>query len=194
MKQHKASQRRFSGGHGPRPKRKRIAPRGGTQAAEPSRDLACELCVRRYRNEDFPQLNAVWNACHIELDETDTAEAVAANLEQRANTYRIFVAAAQLVNTATEEPAGPARLVGGALITFDGHRSYIYHLAVDPSFRDAGVGRVLLETCQRQAQLWGARHMRLTSLNDGSRADAQRMYMAAGWRRRKELWVFSKDS
>lgn len=191
MKKTKPSLRRYTGGHGPRPKRKRIAPRGHSQ---PSGELAYELCVRRYRNEDFAQLHAVWKACHIELDETDTAEAVAANLEQRPNTYRLFVAAAQLVNTSTETAVGPARLVGGALITFDGHRSYIYHLAVDPSFRDAGVGRVLLETCQRQAQLWGARHMRLTSLNDGSRADAQRMYVAAGWRRRKELWVFSEDS
>ena len=52
----------------------------------------------------------------------------------------------------------------------------MYHLAVDPEFRMAGVGRVLLETCEQQAKLWGARHMRLTSLIDDCRIAARRTF------------------
>ncbi|MCY3023197.1 MAG: GNAT family N-acetyltransferase [Planctomycetota bacterium] len=144
--------------------------------------------VRQYRPEDHEALRAIWKACDISLGETDTAEAIARNLRRRSNGFRIFV-----VETTGEAPAGVPRLVGGVVTTFDGHRAYVYHLAVHPQFRAGGLGRLLLETCEWQAQRWGARHLRLTSLTANMRTAARRMYAAAGWRPRKELWVYSKD-
>jgi len=146
--------------------------------------------VRTYRPEDFDALHAIWKACEISLDDTDTAESIARNLRRRKHSLRIFV-----VETAGVAPAAPGvpRLVGGVMTAFDGHRAYVYHLAVHPQFRAGGLGRLLLETCEWQAQAWGARHLRLTARRDDVRIAARRMYAAAGWRHRKELWVYSKD-
>jgi len=144
--------------------------------------------VRQYRTSDFGSLKAIWEACDMQLDETDSAQALAKNLRRFRNGFRV------LVIEASRSARGKVRcLAGGAVITFDGHRAYVYHLVVHPDFRDAGLGRVLLETCERQALAWGARHLRLTSRTDASRANARRMYEAAGWRARKELWVYSRD-
>ncbi|MGD0088441.1 MAG: GNAT family N-acetyltransferase [Planctomycetota bacterium] len=143
--------------------------------------------IRQYRNGDFAALAAVWKACDMDLDESDTAQAIARN-QRRRRGWRVFV-----VEPPGATGAGELRLAGGAIITFDGHRAYVYHLVVHPAFRDAGLGRLLLERCERQALAWGARHLRLTSRTDASRSAARRMYAAAGWRARKELWVYSKD-
>jgi len=144
--------------------------------------------VRQYRSGDFEALKSIWDACDMQLDETDSAQAIARNLRRFRSGFRIFVI------EATRAACGKGRcLAGGAIITFDGHRAYVYHLVVHPDFRDAGLGRVLLEICQRQATRWGARHLRLTSRTDASRANARRMYEAAGWKARKELWVYSRD-
>lgn len=144
--------------------------------------------VRPFQPGDFKELAAIWKACDMALDETDTARAISGNLRRRRTAWRLFVAEANRV--AVE---GKRCLAGGALVTYDGHRAYVYHLAVHPDFRDAGLGRVLLEVCEKQARAWGARHLRLTSRTDASRAQARRMYEAAGWKMRKELWVYSKD-
>lgn len=147
--------------------------------------------LRQYRRGDFEALKAIWEACDMQLDETDTAQALARTLRRFKNSFRIFVIEA--TRAAPLNPESRIPLAGGVVVTFDGHRAYVYHLVVHPVFRDAGLGRVLLEACERQARRWGARHLRLTSRTDASRADARRMYEAAGWRARKELWVYSKD-
>ena len=144
--------------------------------------------VRRYRSGDFEAMKAIWKACDMQLDETDTAQTLGGTLRRFRNSFRVFV-----IEAARAVCGKTHCLAGGAIMTFDGHRAYVYHLVVHPDFRDAGLGRVLLETCERQALAWGARHLRLTSRTDASRADARRMYEAAGWEARKELWVYSKD-
>src|SRR5215831_9497534 len=40
-------------------------------------------------------------------------------------------------------------LVGTAMVGHDGHRGWIYYLAVDPARRGAGIGRQLVEACER---------------------------------------------
>ena len=145
--------------------------------------------IRTYRPEDYDALRDIWKACHIDLDDTDTAEAIARNLRRRARSFRIFV-----VETTGVAPAGVPRLAGGVIVTFDGHRSYVYHLAVHPQFRAGGLGRLLLETCEWQAERWGARHLRLTSKRGSLRTAARRMYGAGGWAHLQDLWVYARDT
>ena len=40
-------------------------------------------------------------------------------------------------------------LVGTAMVGHDGHRGWIYYLAVDPARQGAGVGRQLVEACEQ---------------------------------------------
>jgi ribosomal protein S18 acetylase RimI-like enzyme len=43
-------------------------------------------------------------------------------------------------------------LVGTAMVGHDGHRCWIYYLAVDPARQGAGIGRRLVEACERWAR------------------------------------------
>jgi GNAT superfamily N-acetyltransferase len=39
-------------------------------------------------------------------------------------------------------------LLGTAMVGHDGHRGWVYYLAVDPKHQDGGVGRMLMEACE----------------------------------------------
>lgn len=45
------------------------------------------------------------------------------------------------------DPAG--RLLGTAMVGHDGHRGWVYYLAVDPAARGTGLGRDLMAACER---------------------------------------------
>ena len=151
----------------------------------------CELRIRLFKTEDYKALKEIWRLGDIELDDTDSPAALAKNTERLPNGFRVFVAEAQELDHG-DNPTGKARVAGGVILTYDGKRAYIYHFAVHPDFRGHGLGKALLETCERQAALWGARHLRLTARNDRSREVAHRMYQAAGWTPTKALWIYNK--
>lgn len=50
-------------------------------------------------------------------------------------------------------------LIGTAVVAFDGWRAYIYHLAIAPSARGRGVGRMLLEEAEADLKSQGARRV-----------------------------------
>ena len=152
----------------------------------------CELHLRQYQPSDFKELKAIWKAGDIKLDDTDGAKAIAENLKRFKNSYRIFIAEAQMVDAKKNKPVGQSRIAGGVVATFDGHRVYVYHLAVHPDFRNVGLGRELLKTCEAQAKHWGARHLRLSARKDPSRAAARKMYENAGWQADESISIYRK--
>jgi ribosomal protein S18 acetylase RimI-like enzyme len=152
----------------------------------------CVAQVRLYDNADYKALKEIWKSGNIELDETDTPDAIAKNIRARPKGFRVFVIDTQIVDE-HGEPVGKSRIAGGATLTFDGRRAYIYHFAIHPDFRGLGLGRALLETCEKQAENWGATQMRLTARSDGSRAVAQKLYESAGWKPSSALWVYAKS-
>ena len=97
-----------------------------------------------------------------------------------------------MIDQRNHQPIGKPRLAGGVITTFDGHRAYVYHFAVHRDFRGMGLGRALLETCERQAKFWEARHLRLTARVDGSRAAARKLYQALGWVRDNSICTYGK--
>lgn len=155
-------------------------------------DLICELRIRQYKPEDFQALTLTWKASDIALDETDSAKALAENLKRNKNGFRVFVAEAQMVEQKTNKPVGESQIAGGVIATQDGHRAYVYHLGVHPEFRSVGLGKALLEACEEQASLWGARHLRLTSRTDPSRKAARQLYKEMGWSVEEGVCIYKK--
>lgn len=157
-----------------------------------SHDAGCVVRIRLYQPGDYPQLKAIWEAGRIHIDDCDSAASLARNIKERANGYRVFTVDLEEIGE-NGRASGNALVVGGAIVTFDGHRAYLYHFAVHPEYRGLGIGRALLETCEAQARDWGARHMRLSARSDGSRAVAQHIYESSRWIHEQDIWMYKKD-
>ena len=147
--------------------------------------------IRLFTKADHKQLTEIWKAGHIDIDACDTAAMIEKNMRTRKQGYRLFVISTQEMDE-DGQPVGKPRIAGGATVTFDGRRAYVYQFAVHPDFRGLGLGRALLSTCEKEAASWGATQLRLTARADGSRAIAQKLYESEGWKPAKDLWVYGK--
>jgi ribosomal protein S18 acetylase RimI-like enzyme len=76
---------------------------------------------------------------------------------------------------------GSDEIVGSVMAGFDGHRGWIYSLAVAASQRGQGTGRMLIERAEAWLRQHGAPVARL--LVQGSNAQAGGFYEACGYER-----------
>lgn len=88
------------------------------------------LDFRPYRDADFDAVIALWQACDILRPHHDPAREVA-SVRDATN--------AELILAFEGE-----RLVGSVQVGHDGHRAWMYRLAVDPASRRRGCGRALV--------------------------------------------------
>jgi ribosomal protein S18 acetylase RimI-like enzyme len=63
-------------------------------------------------------------------------------------------------------------LIGSAMAGFDGHRGWIYYLAVDEAARHGGVGRVLVERLENDLRAVGCPKVQLMVRSDHLAANA----------------------
>ena len=94
---------------------------------------------------------ALWHACGLTRPWNDPA----ADLE------RALTGPASTVLAAVD-----GGLVGTAMVGHDGHRAWVYYLAVDPARQGGGVGRALMAACE-----WWAGDRGLPKLQLMVRAD-----------------------
>jgi ribosomal protein S18 acetylase RimI-like enzyme len=116
---------------------------------------------------DLPEVRSLWQVTeHVGLDESDdTTEALAQYLER--NPGLSFVARVG------------GHLVGAVLCGTDGRRGYLNHLAVAPSHRRQGIGRLLVRAC-----LDALRSIGITRCNSwvyGENAGGLAFWKALGW-------------
>lgn len=90
----------------------------------------------------------------VELGPSDTAAAVA--LWQETGLTRPWNDAAADFARAVAGPSSAVLgvreadvLVGTAMVGHDGHRGWVYYLAVSPAARGTGLGRLLMDACER---------------------------------------------
>lgn len=72
-------------------------------------------------------------------------------------------------------------LVGSVMVGFDGHRGWVYYLAVAPERRRAGLGRALMAAAEAWLRRRGAPKLQL--MVRGGNADALGFYEAIGLER-----------
>jgi ribosomal protein S18 acetylase RimI-like enzyme len=95
--------------------------------------------------------------------------------DPRANVARKLAFGGELFWVAERNGA----VVGTVMAGYDGHRGWIYSLAVHPDVRREGVGRALLETAERALAALGCPKVNLQVLAENE--SAQNFWRAAGY-------------
>ena len=95
------------------------------------------LEVRPYHDDDEDAVVALWNAVFPDNP---------GHNEPRRNIHRKLGVQRELFLVATEED----RLVGTALAGDDGHRGWVYYVAVDPARRRRGIGARLMKRVEEE--------------------------------------------
>ena len=96
---------------------------------------AGEFSLRQYARSDQLVLLALWTACGVFRTWNDPLEAI--HLCVTAPSSELVVA----------DSAG--RLIGSAMLGHDGHRGWVYYLAVHPNWQRNGIGRSLMSYAER---------------------------------------------
>ena len=116
--------------------------------------------IDEVRDADVETVVALWRACDLTRPWNDPYRDLA---DARA-TSTATVLVLRPVPPALPGATGAARVqepVGSVMAGFDGHRGWLYYLAVDPAERDAGHGRRLVVAAEAWLAAQGALKVQL---------------------------------
>ncbi len=91
--------------------------------------------IRSYQTQDESDVVALWDACGLIRPWNDPRRDIARKLTEQPELF--------LVGTESE------KLIATAMVGFDGHRGWVYYLAVDPGFRGRSYGKALMREAER---------------------------------------------
>lgn len=96
--------------------------------------MSSTIVTREFSSSDYEAAVQLWQRVEgLEIAEGDDRKGVAQFLERNAGLSRVAIDGAEIV--------------GAVLCGHDGRRGHIYHLAIDPAYRQSGLGRRLLHEC-----------------------------------------------
>ena len=133
----------------------------GPAGRHPRRDVN----IRRYRDADFAAVVALWDACGLTVPYNDPARDIPF-LRDSPNA-QLFVA---------DEDG---RLVGTIMLGHDGHRGWLYRLAVASDCRGRGFGRALVGEAERWLAARGVAQVNL--MIRGGNAAVRDVYARLGY-------------
>jgi len=140
------------------------------------------LDIRPYEASQGPSVVALWDACGLLRPWNDPAADIA--LCCRTPASELFLAV-------EVDDEGEARLRATIMCGSDGHRGWLYYLAVDPASRRRGLGRLMV----RHAERWLASHgvpkveLLIRPENDGVRSFYERVGYAVEPRLLMVRWL-----
>ena len=136
------------------------------------------ISIREMTFRDYERVLALWRrTTGLGLSEADSYEGIVKFLER--NPGLSFICEAGEL------------LIGTILCGHDGRRGYIYHLAVDETCRQQGIGRQLTQKSMDALHRSGIAKCHLFVYRDN--AGAEQFYDRLGWQKRTTLDIFSKD-
>jgi ribosomal protein S18 acetylase RimI-like enzyme len=150
----------------------------GEPAGEPTGSPA-GLIIRTFvYPQDYPAVYALWGNAGpgIHLRRSDEPQEIEKKLLRDPDLFLVA------------ELGG--RIVGSVLGGFDGRRGMMYHLAVDHSNRQNGIGALLMDELERRLRHRGCIRYYLLVTQDNEAAI--RFYEGHGWKR-MDLFAYGKD-
>ncbi|NQU43262.1 GNAT family N-acetyltransferase [bacterium] len=130
------------------------------------------------RIEDYDDVRAVWEqSLNRPLDGSDSRECIVTYLSR--NPRMSMVARHK------------GRVIGAALCGHDGHRGWLYHVAVDRLWRRHGVASAMIEACADRLAEEGILKCHLFVLRENGVGHA--FWESQGWAIRSDVDLMTKD-
>lgn len=116
------------------------------------------IAIRAFEESDAADVVALWSACELLRPWNDPRKDIARKLTVQGDMF--------LVGCVDE------RIVGTVMAGYDGHRGWIYYLAVDPAQRRQGFARALIAAAEARLRALGCPKINLQIRADNREAIA----------------------
>lgn len=137
-----------------------------------------DMIIREMYIDDYDHAHALWSRVEgMSLGASDSRENISRFLERSKGLS--FICEAQ------------GKIIGTVLCSHDFHRGYIYHLAVDEQYRGKGIGRELVSRCLEKLKQEGIPKCHIFVFKGNE--TGMNFWHGTGWKKRDDVYVFSKD-
>lgn len=133
------------------------------------------LAIAPIVDADVADVVALWQACHLTRPWNDPAADIA--LARKGSNAAVLVG------------RDGAAIVATVLVGHDGHRGWVYHLAVDQARRGKGYGRVMMDAAERWLRGHRIEKLQLLVRADNSRVKS--FYQSLGYSEQERI-IFAK--
>jgi ribosomal protein S18 acetylase RimI-like enzyme len=145
---------------------------------KPDRRNQMQIDYFELKITDYQNVISLWKSCEgIGLSNADSTDSLQAYLRRNPGTS--FVAKHQ------------NEIIGAVLCGHDGRRGYLHHLAVQPAYRNQGIGRSLVERCVVALQQIEIQKCHLFIFN--SNIAGIQFWEKIRWSPRNDLGIVSKE-
>ena len=129
--------------------------------------------------EDYPAARSLWEnaGSGIHVGRSDEPEEIQLKLQRDPDLFLVAETEGKLIGT----------VIGG----FDGRRGLIYHLAVEATIRQRGIGRLLMGEVERRLKAKGC--LKCYLLVIAGNENAMRFYEACDWERMDSVYTYCKE-
>ncbi len=114
-------------------------------------DLIKKLIIRSFQISDEPDVIDLWRRCNLVVPQNDPKKDIEMKLRVQPELFFVGVISNRIVST----------IMSG----YDGHRGWIYYLAVDPNFQKKGIGRRMVEKAEMKLRKLGCQKINLQVRN-----------------------------
>ncbi len=104
-------------------------------------DLIKQLVIRSFQVSDEFDVIGLWHRCNLVVPQNDPQKDIEMKLQLQPELFLVGVISSRIVST--------------VMSGYDGHRGWIYYLAVDPDFRQNGIGRRMMEKTEMKLRKLG---------------------------------------
>ncbi len=136
---------------------------------------ASTLAITSIKDADIDAVVALWQRCGLTRSWNDPADDI--ELARRGSNATILVGR-----------QGHA-IVASVLVGHDGHRGWVYYVAVDPDYRQKGYGRAIMQAAEEWLRSCGIAKLQLMVRGDNAQVHA--FYESLGYYDQKRV-TFAK--
>ena len=117
------------------------------------------MIIRTFRETDEPAVIQLWADCGLVRPWNDPHRDIQRKLAEQPELFLVGESSDVGEHGETTEHKG--RVVATAMVGYDGHRGWVYYVAVDPSQQGHSLGRALMAEAERLLQERGCPKLNL---------------------------------